>query len=159
MILRYSLFQKYRVHVFHVAPWAQQPMTPKLLLPRQCVPKQKARALKLTSQAQARLSSSLKQQRQDTTTTTTPAPASPHHRTANPDFTCSHRARPTLPSTTTSQHQLLPAEFQYPSALRCTPPSLNTYQLHLHSSSPPANCYSHNPSLTPSIHDELTAAD
>lgn len=40
------MFQKYRVkyvtlHVFHVA---QQPMTPKLLLPRQCVPKQKARA-------------------------------------------------------------------------------------------------------------------
>ena len=52
----------------------------------------------------------------DTTTTTTPAPASPHHRTAHPDFTCFHHARPTLPSTTTSQHQLLPAEFRYPSA-------------------------------------------
>lgn len=46
---RDSWSQKYRVkyvHVFHVA---QQPMTPNSLLPRQCVPKQKARALKLTS--------------------------------------------------------------------------------------------------------------
>ena len=49
-------------------------------------------------------------------TTTTPA-ASTSDDNAKPDFTSSHRARPTLPPITTSQHQLLPAEFRYPSAL------------------------------------------
>jgi hypothetical protein len=39
---------------------------------------------------------------------------------------------------------------------QCTPPSLNTYHIHLHLSSPPANCSSIP--LTPSIHDGLTAA-
>lgn len=33
-------------------------------------------------------------------------------------------------TTTTSQHQHLPAEFRYSSTLQCTPPSLSTYHLH-----------------------------
>lgn len=139
---------------FHVA---RQPMRPDLLLPRQCVPKQKARALKLTCAAlhkdQARLS---KQQRQH------------HHHNTRSCLVRSHRkARlhllPPRSSNTPIYHNITTSAFARRISIsirtQCTPPSLNTYQLHLHSSPPPANCYRYSPPLTPSIHDELTAAD
>jgi hypothetical protein len=68
----------------------------------------------------------------------------------------SHRPRPIPPSTTTSHHQHLPAQFRHSSAFS-VPLRRLTHTYHLHAlPSLPTNCYKHPPTL--STRDELTAA-
>jgi hypothetical protein len=169
ILLPYAMQKKFRllhqgvvcfksiVYVFHVAC---QPMTPKLLLlagvpAAVCPETEGARAQAHFKPDFPAASASLKQQR--------------HHHNNTRTCTClvrSHReARlhliPPRSSDSPINHNITTSAFARRISIsirtQSTPPSLNTYRLHLHSSSPSATCCS--PPLTPSIHDELTAAD